>query len=59
VADKTGTGDYGRANDIALVWPPHTAPLVVAIMSDRSGYTTTPKDALVAEATAQLVSALT
>ena len=30
VADKTGTGDYGRANDIAIVWPPHTAPLVVA-----------------------------
>jgi beta-lactamase class A len=59
VADKTGTGDYGRANDVAIVWPPHTAPLVVAIMSDRSGYDTPPKDALVAEATRQLVSALT
>jgi beta-lactamase class A len=59
VADKTGTGDYGRANDIAIVWPPHTAPLVVAIMSDRSGYDTPPKDALVAETTRQLVSALT
>jgi beta-lactamase class A len=59
VADKTGTGDYGRANDIAIVWPPHTAPLVVAIMSDRSGYNTPPKDALIAETTTQLVSALT
>jgi beta-lactamase class A len=59
VADKTGTGDYGRANDIAIMWPPHTAPLVAAIMSDRSGYTTPAKDALVADATAQLVSVLT
>jgi beta-lactamase class A len=34
VGDKTGTG-YGpgrpsRINDIAIVWPPHRAPLVVA-----------------------------
>jgi beta-lactamase class A len=58
VADKTGTGDYGRANDIAIVWPPHTAPLVVAIMSDRSGYSAPAEDALVAEATRQVVSYL-
>jgi beta-lactamase class A len=58
VADKTGTGDYGRTNDIAIVWPPHTAPLVVAIMSDRSGYNAPPVDALVAEATRQVVSDL-
>jgi beta-lactamase class A len=59
VADKTGTGDYGRANDVAIVWPPHTAPLVIAIMSDRPGYRTPPKDALIAETTRQLVDALT
>jgi beta-lactamase class A len=58
VADKTGTGDYGRTNDIAIVWPPHTAPLVVAIMSDRSGYNAPAVDALVAEATRQVVSDL-
>ena len=58
VADKTGTGDYGRANDIAIVWPPHTAPLVMAIMSDRPGYSTPPKDALIAQATTQIVSDL-
>jgi beta-lactamase class A len=55
VADKTGTGDYGRAHDIAVVWPPHTAPLVVAVMSDRPGYSTPPVDSLVAEATELLV----
>ena len=31
VGDKTGTGDYGTANDVALVWPPRRAPVVVAI----------------------------
>jgi beta-lactamase class A len=59
VADKTGTGDYGRANDVAVVWPSHAAPLVVAIMSDRSGYHTPPEDVLIAEATRKVVSALT
>lgn len=35
--DKTGTGDYGRANDIAVVWSPTGVPYVVAVMSDRAG----------------------
>lgn len=40
VGDKTGTGDYGTANDLAVIWPPHRAPIIAAI------YTTQPqKDA--------------
>jgi beta-lactamase class A len=32
VADKTGTGsDYGTTNDIAIVWPPNCAPIIMAI----------------------------
>lgn len=31
VGDKTGTGDYGTANDIGLLWPPRRSPVVVAI----------------------------
>ncbi|MFC0601478.1 class A beta-lactamase [Streptomyces palmae] len=58
-ADKTGTGDYGRANDIAVVWPPHAAPLVLAVMSDRRGYGASPKDALLADAARLVVSDLT
>ena len=58
VADKTGTGDYGRAHDVAVVWPPHTAPLVVAVMSDRPGYDTPPEDVLIAQATARIVADL-
>jgi beta-lactamase class A len=58
VADKTGTGDYGRANDIAIVWPPGAAPLVIAVMSERSGYHTSPVEILIAEATRQIVAEL-
>ncbi|MEW1738719.1 serine hydrolase [Nocardia beijingensis] len=32
--DKTGTGSYGCANDVAIVWPDGgRAPIVIAIMS--------------------------
>jgi len=52
VIDKTGTGDYGRANDVAVVWSPSGVPHIVAIMSDRAagGYDAEPSDALVADA---------
>ncbi|KOG85510.1 class A beta-lactamase [Streptomyces varsoviensis] len=37
VGDKTGTGSYyGARNDIAVLWPPHKAPIVVAILSHRN-----------------------
>jgi beta-lactamase class A len=29
VGDKTGTGDYGVTNDVAVVWPPGGEPLVI------------------------------
>ncbi|WP_055630578.1 class A beta-lactamase [Streptomyces hirsutus] len=36
VGDKTGGGGvYGVRNDIAVVWPPDAAPIVMAIMSNR------------------------
>lgn len=31
VADKTGSGYQGETNDIAVLWPPNRAPLVVAV----------------------------
>jgi len=31
VADKTGGGNYGTANDIAVLWPTGRAPVVLAI----------------------------
>ncbi|WP_272496910.1 class A beta-lactamase [Actinomadura terrae] len=56
LAHKTGTGDYGRANDVAVVWPPGKAPFVLAVMTDRDGYSTPPKEAAIAEATRLVVS---
>ncbi|HDT1423325.1 TPA: serine hydrolase, partial [Klebsiella pneumoniae subsp. pneumoniae] len=29
VGDKTGSGDYGTTNDIAVIWPENHAPLVL------------------------------
>jgi beta-lactamase class A len=31
VGDKTGTGERGSTNDIAIVWPPNHAPILVAV----------------------------
>ncbi|MGO8249176.1 serine hydrolase, partial [Rhizobium johnstonii] len=31
VADKTGTGDHGATNDLAVLWPPAGAPLALAV----------------------------
>ncbi|MBR1250775.1 class A beta-lactamase [Bradyrhizobium sp. AUGA SZCCT0169] len=30
VGDKTGAGDHGTNNDVAVVWPPDGAPIIVA-----------------------------
>jgi beta-lactamase class A len=52
VADKTGTGSYGTANDIAVVWPPGTAPLVIALMSSKAKRTADADERLLADAAA-------
>jgi beta-lactamase class A len=31
VGDKTGSGDRGEVNDVAVVWPPTRAPLIIAV----------------------------
>lgn len=33
VADKTGGGFKGETNDIAVIWPPGRAPIVVAVLT--------------------------
>ena len=60
VVDKTGTGDYGRANDVAVVWSPGGAPYVVAIMTDSAGggYDAEPSEELIAAAATLVAEAL-
>lgn len=36
VADKTGKGDYGTNNDIAIIYPPDSAPIILAIYTTQS-----------------------
>jgi beta-lactamase class A len=31
IGDKTGTGDRGSTNDIAIIWPPDRAPILIAV----------------------------
>ncbi|WP_433651109.1 class A beta-lactamase [Micromonospora zamorensis] len=58
VGDKTGTGGYGTRNDIAVIWPPDRAPIVVAVLSSRDKKDATPDDALIAQATTVVVAQL-
>jgi beta-lactamase class A len=49
-ADKTGTGPYGSMNDVGIVWPNSTTPIVIAILSDKPTKDTTGDNALISEA---------
>ncbi|MEV6548632.1 class A beta-lactamase [Streptomyces sp. NPDC051597] len=51
VGDKTGAGGvYGIRNDIAVVWPPDSAPIVMAIVSNRAAKDADYDNRLIAEA---------
>jgi beta-lactamase class A len=49
VGDKTGTGDHGTANDIAILRPPGRAPLLVASYFTESRVSSERRDAVHAE----------
>jgi beta-lactamase class A len=61
VGDKTGNGDYGARNDIAVIWPPNdAAPLVIAVLTNRGDTeNATSNDALIADASKVALQALT
>lgn len=58
VADKTGTGGYATRNDIAVVWPPGRAPIVLAVMSSRQAAHAEHDDRLIAQAAKLVLDAL-
>lgn len=38
VGDKTGSGDHGTANDVAILWPPGRGPILVTVyLTETSG----------------------
>lgn len=59
VADKTGAGDYGTSNDVGIAWSEEGDPLVISILTTRSGKDDPADKAIIAEATRIVVSALT
>jgi beta-lactamase class A len=51
VADKTGSGDYGIANDIGILWSPLCKPIVLSIYTIQSDLKAQSRDDIVASTT--------
>lgn len=51
VADKTGTGDYGVANDIGILWSPTCKPIVLAIYTVQNKKDAKNRDDIIASTT--------
>ena len=58
VGDKTGSGDYGTAHDIAVVWPPDRAPIVLAIYTTHYNADAKRSDAVIVQAARIALDAL-
>jgi beta-lactamase class A len=50
VADKTGTGERAQTNDIAVIWPPGRAPIILAVYYAQSPAPADVRDAVLADA---------
>jgi len=51
VADKTGSGDYGTTNDIAVIWPKNHEPIILTTyLTQHSKDATARKDVLASAA---------
>lgn len=58
VADKSGAGGYGTRNDIAIVWPPNRAPIILAVLSSHDKKDAAYHNELIAEAAKVTMNAL-
>ncbi|AHH15065.1 putative beta-lactamase [Nocardia nova SH22a] len=58
VGDKSGSGTYGTRNDIAVLWPPGRAPIVLAVLTTRDRPDAEYDDTVVARAAAIAVTAM-
>lgn len=55
--DKTGSGDYGTTNDVALLWPPEHPPLVLTLYFTQPDKAAITNNAVLAEATRLVLAA--
>lgn len=58
VADKTGSGSYGVANDIGMVWSPSCKPIILSIYTHQENASATPNDKVIAAVTAAVMKEL-
>ena len=56
--DKTGTGDYASANDVAVTWSDKGHPIVIAILTRKPGKDDEADNAIFVDATRIVVDAL-
>jgi len=59
VADKTGTGDNGAANDVAVLWPPSQPPLFLTIYTSGGTLDTDGRNKVIADVAKLVVDTLT
>lgn len=57
VGDKTGGGDYGTNNDIAVLWPPGRSPIVMALYFTQREKNAKPRNEVLASAARIIVKA--
>lgn len=50
VGDKTGSGDYGTTNDVAIIWPGNASPVVLAIYFTQTAENAPMRNDVVADA---------
>jgi beta-lactamase class A len=58
VGDKTGTGDNGSTNDVAIIWPTRGGPILVSVYATESSAPTPAIERAIAEATRIVCAAL-
>ncbi|QQC66405.1 class A beta-lactamase [Paraburkholderia ginsengisoli] len=58
VGDKTGTGERGTANDIAILWPPGRGPVLVTVYLTETDGDATRSNAAIASVGALVVSSV-
>jgi beta-lactamase class A len=56
--DKTGSGENGTSNDIAIFWPPHRAPILVTAYLTGSKLSDSEQNAIIADVGRALADSL-
>ena len=58
VGDKTGGGAYGARNDVAVIWPPGQAPIVIAVYTAHNKEDAGYREDIIAGATSAAIALL-